>query len=362
MGSIPARENAFWYAGLHEDPLPNYTPGLIPILKSSLLKLHAKGQTRRAALCHDNVVHVATELWDMGWGCGYRNFLMACIPLLDQSDQPGYAPLLLQTRPPGVRNLQHWIEDAWKDGFDAEGASQLKNRLTGTKKWIGTAELYVALTSKRIPASLVDFPKSDKGAKLLTDWVVKYFTPKDSSGEAKSVNDALRFEPVISSKRPPLVLQHAGHSRTIVGYELSKSGDFNLLLFDPSRRPDRALRRAALDQSVGSTSKGTSTQTSLFERVLHPNRSKRRRESDHAEPESHAAIQKRIRGGEDSMNSRASEKDDTIDPLKVVKFFRVSPTKLGKHHMYQILWFPMTEPLSDAERNSCKVVTCDRIV
>jgi hypothetical protein len=31
----------------------------------------------------------------------------------------------------------------------------------------------------------------------------------------------------------PLILQHNGHSRTIVGYEVSKSGAVTLLAFDP---------------------------------------------------------------------------------------------------------------------------------
>jgi hypothetical protein len=33
----------------------------------------------------------------------------------------------------------------------------------------------------------------------------------------------------------PLILQHAGHSRTIIGYEVSKKGIVNLLVFDPSK-------------------------------------------------------------------------------------------------------------------------------
>ena len=33
--------------------------------------------------------------------------------------------------------------------------------------------------------------------------------------------------------RPPLFLQHQGHSRTIVGYEKLRNGNLNLLVFDP---------------------------------------------------------------------------------------------------------------------------------
>jgi len=46
----------------------------------------------------------------------YRNFLMACTPLVEQKVQPDYAALLNEPIPPGVRNLQLWIEDAWACG------------------------------------------------------------------------------------------------------------------------------------------------------------------------------------------------------------------------------------------------------
>lgn len=82
---------------------------------------------------------------------------MACTALMDQQVQPLYFSVLDQPTPPGVRNLQQWVEDAWKagehnivdpllfslltdhKGFDPEGAAELKGKLVGTKKWIGTA-------------------------------------------------------------------------------------------------------------------------------------------------------------------------------------------------------------------------------
>ena len=47
------------------------------------------------------------------------------------------------------------------------------------------------------------------------------------------------------SDRPPLYFQHAGHSRTIVGIEYLKSGQINLLLFDPSKSPSSKVREYA---------------------------------------------------------------------------------------------------------------------
>jgi hypothetical protein len=49
-------------------------------------------------------------------GFRYRNFLMACAALMDQSFQPLYFPLLDAPIGPGVRNLQTWIEIAWQAG------------------------------------------------------------------------------------------------------------------------------------------------------------------------------------------------------------------------------------------------------
>lgn len=46
----------------------------------------------------------------------YRNFLITCAALMDQQLQALYFPLLDDRLPPSVRNLQHWLEDAWKHG------------------------------------------------------------------------------------------------------------------------------------------------------------------------------------------------------------------------------------------------------
>lgn len=158
--------------------------GLIPLIRKALLKSHEKGRTERAWLCCDRAVHVESEHWDKGWGCGYaiisfflfcarepyhsqilhdryRNFLMLCAVLMSQTRQPHYRELLKETPAPGLRNLQVVIESAWElgirfdssqiysksenaeklcsyPGFDKDGARQLEH-LAGTKKWIGTA-------------------------------------------------------------------------------------------------------------------------------------------------------------------------------------------------------------------------------
>lgn len=49
------------------------------------------------------------------------------------------------------------IEDAWNEGFDPQGASQLNNKLQGTKAWIGACEIYTLLTSLKVKYVLADY-------------------------------------------------------------------------------------------------------------------------------------------------------------------------------------------------------------
>lgn len=116
-----------------------------------------------------------------------------------------------------------------------------------------------------------DFPKSNKTnssarhpSQVLIDWVKRYFvsledreqcadekdeepanhhsTPLNSDGDRSAFDVLMRPETngaglgevVRQTKKLPLILQHSGHSRTIVGYEETSRGT-NLLLFDPGR-------------------------------------------------------------------------------------------------------------------------------
>lgn len=79
--------DVFWYPSLGVPPPRNFTPGeledssieasqtvstpgLIPLLKSSLITLCTKGRILRSVLCDEKVVHISKELWDASWGCG----------------------------------------------------------------------------------------------------------------------------------------------------------------------------------------------------------------------------------------------------------------------------------------------------
>ncbi|KAF5919992.1 hypothetical protein HPG69_014358 [Diceros bicornis minor] len=135
------------------------------------------------------VDHFHSSFGDKGWGCGYRNFQMLLSSLL-QND--AYDDCLKGMSVPCIPKIQSMIEDAWKEGFDPQGASQLNNRLQGTKAWIGACEVYTLLTSLR----------------------VKY-VPKNPS---------------------------SCHSRTVVGIEEKKNRTLCLLIFDPGC-PSREMQK-----------------------------------------------------------------------------------------------------------------------
>ena len=74
------------------------------------------------------------------------------------------------------------------------------------------------------------------GPEIVTNWVVEYFTPKATSTERSNMYQMLKgASPVLVTDRMPIILQHNGHSRTIVGYEVDKRGVVNLITFDPGR-------------------------------------------------------------------------------------------------------------------------------
>lgn len=364
-------EEVFWHSGRSDPPPNNFTPGLIPVLKKALMKAHSKNQIEKAYLCSDVAVHVGTESWDRGWGCGYRNFLMSSSALMGQQSQPLYFPLLDDPLPPGVRNLQRWIEDAWAEGYDDEGAQQLKHSLFGTTKWIGTAELYVALTSRGIPAQLVDFVLQQKGTDALLRWIVDYFT--QDAPKQGNINDALRAaSPVVITDKMPIVLQHAGHSRTVIGYERHQ-GKITLLMFDPGRRVPSDIRELALASTAsegGSSSysprKFHASSKKVLQRILHPHSSGNTLRSKNKA--------KRLRAGDeviildsdsDCDDSGSSRKPASpppeIKPSKILNVFRVSPSNIARKDKYQILYFPMTAPLTDEERHQRKVVTSKKV-
>ena len=106
--------------------------------------------------------------------------------------------------------------------------------------------VHVRLLTFRVASlTVIDFPKangSDGMHTALVKWVCAYFdvdppaqdTPSNDTAFSKLMQS--KGSPIrIAEDRYPLYLQHQGHSRTIVGVEMTKSGQLNLLLFDPGQ-------------------------------------------------------------------------------------------------------------------------------
>ena len=232
------------------------------------------------------VDHYASTFGDRGWGCGYRNLQMMISSLLGslQYRDPLMENLLLEggrsngnlvstgssvnagsgshaagrvgesdcPPMPSIPRLQASIEAAWRKGFDRAGADQLGNRLTNTRKWIGATEVYTLLTSCGLDARIIEFhrPTGEGGTHtLLFDWVCDYFSSK--SGAVTTTTSAMNISLSASNCRPPLYLQHQGHSRTIVGVERLSKGSMKLLILDPSTSPT-AIRSELRKLSVHS--------------------------------------------------------------------------------------------------------------
>ncbi|KDQ33781.1 hypothetical protein PLEOSDRAFT_152572 [Pleurotus ostreatus PC15] len=428
-------KEAFWYPSSSSPPPPHYYPGMIKLLQRALKQLQAKGQTRRAVLCYEQAVYIPRETWDATWGCG--NFLMACAALMDQQLQPLYFPFLDSPISPGVRNLQRWIENAWKDGkclrrlvdagFDEEGRKELKN-LVNTRKWIGTSDLWVAFTYRRIPAELVEFKLESSGVQPLIDWIVAYFSSSSLSqmkdfDARKYIEGVPQGEAVRITERMPIILQHQGHSRTIVGYEVTKKGEVNLLTFDPSRVPKPALRRAALSLWGGNpdasssrsdgpltkhrsirdffspASRASSHQKRKSSLESSPVEQKRSRQDstvpaatrantlgaaakppvnrseqsnlinlvdDHDEEKADVEVvgtNAPTKGTKKQAKTEQTKLDGLVEkmpPSQVLVSFRLESKKLGNKKEYQILYFPMTAPLTEKEQNARKVVRSTR--
>lgn len=327
---------------------------------------------------------------------------MLCAALMDQPTQVAYPLLLSAHTPPGVNSLKALIQEAWKHGFDPEGAEGLKGKLVGHKKWIGTAELYVAFTYRGIPSQLADFNTPHGKVSPLLDWIRRYFDGDSRDHQASPREWWRGATPVVVTDRMPLVLQYQGHSRTIVGYEITRDGATNLLAFDPSVRM-KQLRGMALSsynlsrrRDVQPDEKKYSTVQHIVQSLKEPFRSHKKRhaptpgghrhgdgsakrlrasplEDDNViviedpdpeegaskvEPQRHDS---RRRTKVDKGRVRTGETGEVSDPKKILKSFRVDEKKLAKRDKYQVLWFPMEDPLTESDKQARREVISEHI-
>ncbi|GJJ75532.1 zinc finger-containing ubiquitin peptidase 1 [Entomortierella parvispora] len=283
-----------------EDPLTKRkhvgVEGMIEKTRILLELSKRQGFTNRAYLADPSVMFCQSDKTDRGWGCGYRNIQMmlsyvtaqqqkfrqqqeqeswesfGTTTLAGSTDEDRSDGHSLDVEIPSIRDLQCQIEYAWSMGFDPVGARQLAHRVERTEKWIGTTEAYSVFCSMGIRSHIVDFhrPTGPDGTHPeLFRVVYEYFLSPDwtsleesianssaSSGRslssivlqhgneferARAKEDGTKWSRIVQTKKPPLYMQHQGHSRTIVGIEVLDSGELNLLVFDPGRWIHRSI-------------------------------------------------------------------------------------------------------------------------
>lgn len=131
---------------------------------------------------------------------------------------------------------------------------------------------------------------------------------------------------IINTDKMPLYLQHAGHSRTIVGFETDAQGNENLLIFDPAKAVPTALK---------SLSGVTTSRSNLFSL-------------------------KRLKPNSDS-SQRSEPILDLSQHPKLLAPFRVSIKSLSRRDQYQILCVDNGPLLTSSELESRKVIHSTRI-
>ncbi|KAI8923299.1 peptidase family C78-domain-containing protein [Entophlyctis helioformis] len=193
------------------------------------------------------------------WSCGYRNTQMLCSALLNM---PGYERLrsLLQDVPT-VGQIQSALENAWQNGFDVDGAKQLRHKVRNTHKWIGTTEVAALMHNLGFRTKLYDVhaPTGPNGTHpQLVRVIREYFEHSlDPASVAASQDSGVQI--YIQDTLAPIYLQHQGHSRTIVGFEVQPDGQTNLIVFDPGRSLPPRLASVANVAHLGGLGKVDAT-------------------------------------------------------------------------------------------------------
>ncbi|GAA5892188.1 hypothetical protein JCM8208_001469 [Rhodotorula glutinis] len=378
------------------------TAGLVYVLRHVLKQsnLAPQGRTKEAWLVTTTTEHIPTRVKDWGWGCGYKNAQMIFSSLRhlpqyanlfsaatsassssSSSASPSLAPI------PTIREWQEIVEQAWAAGHDPEGARHFGGKLINSRRWIGTTEIYVALTWLGIRATIIDFPKLSGTSSVhepLLKWLVTYFRlapPSSPSTSASSFppstenaftalqSAAAAGGPVRLTSREPLYLQHRGHSRTVVGVELGsgkarrKGGvgglgqgrrdeqdedEAWLLVFDPGKPIPHELKAAAAAALAASTSPSSSSATAPYADPSSPPPPKKLKLSPLLGSTSTSTSTSR--GGFGTAGGAPKYGD-------VLKVVRVNMRELKRKDAYQLLYIePNEPPLSPHEKDRRKFV------
>lgn len=199
---------------------------VIPVLKQML---DQSASTEYAYLCHPCVQHVS-KLRREGGFCGYRNIQMVSSYIVG-SEYEGFHHF--NGKLPSIFDIQEYIEAAWDAGINKQGRVETGG-IRGTRKYIGTPEAQAMFLYLKIPCEAQGFKNKQEAGRAEASLLVhveRYFQQGIFDPEDKVRHTTL----------PPIYLQHAGHSMTIVGIEKQTSGQANLLVFDPMFRDAKLI-------------------------------------------------------------------------------------------------------------------------
>ncbi|MCJ1472855.1 hypothetical protein MMC13_001504 [Lambiella insularis] len=219
------------------ETVANETRGIVPVLAQLCEQDPALS---KVFLCHPSVKHVVKMAKEGGF-CGYRNIQML-VSFIQATRFPGHDHFS-GGRTPSILTLQDMIEHAWDIGINSSGRVETGG-IRGTRKYIGTPEAQALFCSLGINCEANAFNKSEDNQPVhesVLEAVLRYFSAGVTDASQKVYQTSL---PPIYFQHPGmplstfhltpnLKLTHQGHSLTIVGLEIRKSGSANLLVLDP---------------------------------------------------------------------------------------------------------------------------------
>ena len=150
---------------------------------------------------------------------------------------------------PNISEMQAMLQRAWAKGFSQYAAAELDRSVADSSKWIGTTEIQALFSFQYIECYIKDFSHGTvKTAVAQSSRDVARAT-KVQCGQLqramyKFVHDY--FLERMSSEDgfiPPLYIQYEGHSRTIIGLDITEQHQedpqkqmekVGFLLFDPA--------------------------------------------------------------------------------------------------------------------------------
>ena len=216
------------------EAVANETPNLV----YALARLSDLDQSvERAFYCSPEVHHVAKMPKEGGF-CGYRNIQMM-MSYIRGANANGYKHF--QGKIPSILRIQDLIERAWDMGYNSAGRIETGG-IRLTRKYIGTPEAQALFLSLSIGCEANAFTRTGEliSHEMLLLAIGEYFS------DDKFFDT---HEKIVMTNKPPIYFQHPGHSMTIVGLEVKKSGAVSLMVFDPMFNPSPAIKRLTKSNS-----------------------------------------------------------------------------------------------------------------